>query len=82
MLLLDEATSALDAQSERLVDECIGKFGGKQTILAIAHHLHTIRGYERVLVMDKGEVVEFGAPRALVASGGVFAALVTAQGLV
>ena len=66
----------------RLVDECISKFGGKQTILAIAHHLHTIRGYERVLVMDKGEVVEFGAPRALVASGGVFAALVTAQGLV
>lgn len=81
VLLLDEATSALDAQSERLVDECISTFSSKQTRLAIAHHLHTIIGYDRVLVMDKGEVVEFGAPRALVASGGVFAALVAAQGI-
>ena len=52
---------------------------GQQTRIAIAHHLHTIFGFDRVLVLDGGEVVEFGPPSALVASCGVFAALAAAQ---
>ena len=50
-----------------------------QRLAAIAHHLHTIFGFDRVLVLDGGEVVEFGPPSALVASCGVFAALAAAQ---
>ena len=80
ILLMDEATSALDSHSERLVEVALANYGsGQQTRLAIAHHLYTIFAYDRVLVLDAGEVVEFGPPSALVASCGVFAALAAAQ---
>jgi len=82
LLLMDEATSALDAHSEHLVEVALTQYGGKQkqTRLAIAHHLRTISNYDRVLVLDGGEVAEFGPPAALVASCGVYAALAAAQG--
>ena len=80
LLLMDEATSALDSHSEHLVEVALAESGaGKQTRLAIAHHLHTIFAYDRVLVLDGGEVAEFGPPSALVESCGVFAALAAAQ---
>jgi ABC-type multidrug transport system fused ATPase/permease subunit len=80
LLIMDEATSALDSHSEELVEVALAESGaGQQTRLAIAHHLHTIFGFDQVLVLDGGEVVEFGPPSALVASCGVFAALAAAQ---
>jgi ATP-binding cassette subfamily B protein len=80
LLLMDEATSSLDSHSEELIEAALAECSAqKQTRLAIAHHLRTISTYDRVLVLDGGEVAEFGPPAALVAAGGVYAALAAAQ---
>jgi ATP-binding cassette subfamily B protein len=60
ILVLDEATSALDAESERLVQDALDKIMVDKTVLAIAHRLTTIRHLDRILVFEKGKVVEDG----------------------
>jgi ATP-binding cassette, subfamily B, bacterial MsbA len=75
VLLLDEATSALDAQSETLVAAALSQLARGRTTLVIAHRLSTVREADKIVVMDKGRVVEEGTHEALIAQGGLYAAL-------
>lgn len=79
LLLLDEATSALDAESERLVQDALGRLMHGRTTIVIAHRLATVRAADRILVMDDGRIVEQGDHAALVAHGGLYARLASLQ---
>ena len=79
ILLLDEATSALDAESERLVQDALDRLMQGRTTLVIAHRLATVRGADRIVVMDGGRIVEQGSHDALVAAGGLYARLARLQ---
>jgi len=75
ILILDEATSALDNTSERAVQEALQRLMVGRTTLIIAHRLSTIEHADRVVVMERGRIVEQGAPAALLAQGGAYARL-------
>lgn len=79
ILLLDEATSALDAESEIAVQQALETIKKDRTTLVIAHRLATIKKADRILVMDKGCIVEEGSHAALVARGGLYARLAQLQ---
>ncbi len=75
ILILDEATSALDNESERLVQEALQKLMENRTTLIVAHRLSTIEHADRVVVMERGSIVEQGVPAELLARGGAYARL-------
>ncbi|MGH6761304.1 MAG: ABC transporter transmembrane domain-containing protein [Phyllobacterium sp.] len=79
ILLLDEATSALDAESETLVQLALERLMENRMTLVIAHRLATILKADRILVMERGEIVEQGTHKSLVAKGGVYANLARLQ---
>ncbi len=79
LLLLDEATSALDAESERLVQQALEGLMANRTTLVIAHRLATIRGADRIVVMDQGRIVEQGSHDQLIALDGLYARLARLQ---
>ncbi|QJU58025.1 ATP-binding cassette domain-containing protein [Sphingomonas sp. AP4-R1] len=79
ILLLDEATSALDAESEQLVQRALERLMTGRTTIVIAHRLATVRMADRIVVMDKGRIVEEGRHDALVARGGLYARLAKLQ---
>jgi ATP-binding cassette, subfamily B, bacterial len=79
ILLLDEATSALDAESERLVQDALDRLMAKRTTLVIAHRLATVRAADRIVVLDKGRIVEEGTHDALSRAGGLYARLAALQ---
>jgi ATP-binding cassette subfamily B protein len=79
ILLLDEATSALDAENERLVQLALDEAMQGRTTLVIAHRLATVLRADRIVVMDKGKVVEEGRHGELVARGGLYARLARLQ---
>lgn len=82
ILILDEATSALDAVTEAKVNAALDTVMKGRTTFVIAHRLSTIRNATRILVFDKGKVIESGTFDELVASGGYFARLAKAQFMV
>ncbi|MDC9825056.1 ABC transporter transmembrane domain-containing protein [Devosia sp. ZB163] len=79
ILLLDEATSALDAGSERLVQMALDRLMEGRTTLVIAHRLATIRDANRILVLEKGRVIDQGTHEQLVRKGGKYAELAKLQ---
>jgi subfamily B ATP-binding cassette protein MsbA len=81
ILLLDEATSALDTESEAQVQVALTRLMAGRTTLIIAHRLSTVRGADRIYVLDKGAVVECGTHASLMEAGGLYARLAGAQDL-
>ena len=75
ILILDEATSALDSEAEAAIQENLYKLMQGKTVIAIAHRLSTIAAMDRLVVMDKGRIVEEGTHAELVAGGGIYAQL-------
>ena len=79
ILLLDEATSALDAESETLVQKALDKIMEGRTTLVIAHRLATVMRADRILVFERGRLVEEGTHQSLIGRGGVYARLAELQ---
>jgi ATP-binding cassette, subfamily B, bacterial len=79
LLLLDEATSSLDAESETLVQTALEELMRHRTTLVIAHRLATVLSCDRILVMDRGRIVEQGTHASLVAANGLYARLARLQ---
>jgi ATP-binding cassette, subfamily B, bacterial MsbA len=75
VLILDEATAALDNESERRVQQELGTLMRGRTTLVIAHRLSTVEGADRIIVLDRGRIVEMGNHRELLALGGLYATL-------
>ena len=75
MLILDEATSALDSASEALVQEAIERLRRGRTALIIAHRLSTVQRADRIVVVERGRIVEQGPHAELLGKGGLYARL-------
>jgi len=72
ILVLDEATSALDTESERLVQQALNNLMRGRTTLVIAHRLSTVRSAHKIVVLEKGEIVEFGKHEELLSRRGIY----------
>ncbi|MGR3637458.1 MAG: ABCB family ABC transporter ATP-binding protein/permease [Shimia sp.] len=79
ILLLDEATSALDTETEQGIKEALARAGEGRTVITIAHRLSTIAEADRIVVLEKGEVIEEGTHGALLEKRGRYAQLWTRQ---
>jgi len=75
ILLLDEATSALDNESEHIIRQAIRLMASKMTVIIVAHRLSSIKDADKIIVLDKGRIVEEGSFQTLMANGGHFASL-------
>jgi len=76
LLILDEATSALDGEAEEAIRETLENLMKGRTVIAIAHRLSTLRNFDRILLLQKGGLVEDGAPEALLRRRGTYYGLV------
>jgi ATP-binding cassette subfamily C (CFTR/MRP) protein 1 len=83
ILVLDEATAAVDVETDALLQETLRSDLFKdRTIITIAHRINTIMDCDRIVVLQRGEVAEFGTPEELISSGGQFFELAREAGLV
>ncbi|XP_054066663.1 multidrug resistance-associated protein 1 isoform X5 [Rissa tridactyla] len=82
ILVLDEATAAVDLETDKLIQSTIKSQFEECTVLTIAHRLNTIMDYTRVLVLERGEVVECGSPDHLLQEKGIFYSMAKDSGLV
>tara|TARA_R110000796_G_scaffold71409_5_gene162212 strand:- start:80650 stop:82422 length:1773 start_codon:yes stop_codon:yes gene_type:complete len=81
ILILDEATSALDTESEKVIKESIDKLKGSLTVILVAHRLSTVQNADKIIVMDKGSILEQGDYESLVQAKGRFYDMVTLQNM-
>jgi ATP-binding cassette, subfamily B, bacterial MsbA len=81
ILLLDEATSALDTESEAQVQAALKRLMAGRTTILIAHRLSTVRGADRIYVIERGQIVEIGDHNALIKKRGLYARLAKSQDL-
>ena len=79
LLILDEATSAVDTETEKEIQKALDNLVQGRTTIAIAHRLSTLRKADRLVVMDRGEIVEVGPHDALMAAKGAYWRLYEAQ---
>ena len=79
ILLLDEATSALDSESEGLIQDALKKLMRDRTAIVIAHRLSTIQNMDRIVVLEKGKIIEEGSHKELLSQNGTYAKLWTHQ---
>jgi ATP-binding cassette subfamily B protein len=79
IIILDEATASLDTQTEKQIQEALGRLTQGRTTIAIAHRLSTLSRADRLIVFDKGRVAEIGTHNELMSQGGVYYSLVMAQ---
>ena len=83
VLVLDEATAAVDVETDALLQETLrSDIFSDRTIITIAHRINTIIDCDRIIVLQRGEVTEFGTPEELIKSGGQFFELAKEAGLV
>jgi ATP-binding cassette subfamily B protein/subfamily B ATP-binding cassette protein MsbA len=75
ILILDEATSALDTLSERLIQKALDEMHSYRTILVIAHRLSTVMNADQIIVLDNGQIIEYGTREELIQKAGKFAQL-------
>ena len=81
IMIMDEATSALDTESERLVQDALEKLTEGRTSFVIAHRLSTVQHADRIVVIDRGEIVEMGNHNELLEKNGLYKRLVDLQDL-
>jgi ATP-binding cassette subfamily B protein len=79
LLLLDEATSALDSESEEAIRESLGRLMRERTVIAIAHRLSTVRQFDRIIVLNAGQIVQNGPPDHLIQREGLYRDLARRQ---
>ena len=79
LLLLDEATSSLDGGSEQLIREALKRLMRGRTVIAIAHRLSTVRSFDRILVLERGRLVEDGPPEVLMRGDGPYRTLIESE---
>ena len=79
ILILDEATSALDSQSEKYIQENLEKLMQGKTVIAIAHRLSTLKRMDRIIVLDRGQIVETGSHEELLAHNSLYKKLWSLQ---
>lgn len=79
LVLLDEPTASLDAETEEIISDALGRLAVGRTVLTIAHRLKTVEQVDRILVLNRGRVVEQGRHADLLLSGGLYASLVQAM---
>jgi ATP-binding cassette subfamily B protein len=79
ILLLDEATSALDTESEQAIQAALDRLMTGRTVIAIAHRLSTLRSFDRIIVMDRGCIVDDGSPDELAGRAGPYRDLLRKQ---
>ena len=79
ILLLDEATSALDTESEQAIQQALDRLMAGRTVIAIAHRLSTLQSFDRIIVMDKGRIVDDGSPTTLAGRPGPYRDLLRKQ---
>ena len=79
ILILDEATASLDTETEKLIQDALNKLVRNRTTLAIAHRLSTLRNADKLMVLDRGKLVEFGTHGELLEQKGIYYRLVMAQ---
>jgi ATP-binding cassette, subfamily B, bacterial len=72
IVVLDEATSSLDTESEQSIQEALSRLFKGRTVIAIAHRLSTLDAFDRIVVLDRGRIIEDGAPRLLLQSRGAY----------
>ena len=81
VLIFDEATSAVDSETEKLIQDAIDRLIRGRTTLMIAHRLSTLRKANKIIVVDKGNIIEFGTPEELMALKGKYYKLINIQSM-